>query len=298
MSQNAVEEIRDAEKAKFLFPLSTRLQMGQEPELTEEALIRAAGPGAEKLLPDGKMRRGKWTNEEEVYANHLIENFHDGLIVNATSGITLRSLLADKLLCDPMRISKKFAGDFCVGKQVYAPAGSLQNAPKRTDEDLKERAKILETTRMNFFMKVKNQWQKAHSSKKISSKKRAADCQVVKEDSFTELSTYANDTKATISTKRPAKKKRHASLSENSIALFDLSKIGSVDNDLNRSTKPAHRGKTCKTKEEPLQAANTSVIKSSESVLCLQSYIGGHDLSVDTTMFQPEKEEEILGVQF
>ena len=39
----------------------------------------------------------------------------------------------------------------------------------------------------------------------------------------------------------------------------------------------------------------------SESVLCLQSYIGkrkARDLDVDTTMFHPDNEEEILGVQF
>ena len=37
----------------------------------------------------------------------------------------------------------------------------------------------------------------------------------------------------------------------------------------------------------------------SESILCLQSYISeDNDLQVDTTMFHPEKEEAMLGIQF
>ena len=34
-------------------------------------------------------------------------------------GATLRSYLADKLNCDPMRITKKYAGASCLGRRVY-----------------------------------------------------------------------------------------------------------------------------------------------------------------------------------
>lgn len=64
-----------------------------------------------------KKRSGKWTNEEEVYADMLIELFEKGLI-NEQNGCTLRSCLSRRLHCLPMRISKKYAGKG-IGKAVY-----------------------------------------------------------------------------------------------------------------------------------------------------------------------------------
>jgi len=64
------------------------------------------------------IRKGKWTIEEENYANKIILLFNKGLLP-IPSGTTLRSYLSDKLNCDPMRITKKFAGASCIGKVVY-----------------------------------------------------------------------------------------------------------------------------------------------------------------------------------
>lgn len=69
----------------------------------------------------GPLRKGKWTNEEEKYANKIISYFNKGLL-GIACGTTLRSYLSEKLNCDPMRITKKFAGASCIGKQVYQPA--------------------------------------------------------------------------------------------------------------------------------------------------------------------------------
>jgi hypothetical protein len=63
------------------------------------------------------LRRGKWTQEEESYANRLIQEFKNGLLP-LTDGTTLRTFLSKLLNCDPMRISKKFVGSNCIGKQV------------------------------------------------------------------------------------------------------------------------------------------------------------------------------------
>lgn len=63
------------------------------------------------------LRRGKWTTEEEHYANRLIHEFKSGLLP-LTDGTTLRTFLSKLLNCDPMRISKKFVGQNCIGK-VY-----------------------------------------------------------------------------------------------------------------------------------------------------------------------------------
>lgn len=62
-------------------------------------------------------RSGKWTPEEENFANRLIVDFESGSLVDCEDGCTLRSYLAKKLNCAPMRISKKFAGK-CIGKVI------------------------------------------------------------------------------------------------------------------------------------------------------------------------------------
>jgi len=55
------------------------------------------------------LRRGKWSNEEEAYADKLMNAFKRGLISpNEIEGKTLRCYLAMKLSCLPMRISKKY----------------------------------------------------------------------------------------------------------------------------------------------------------------------------------------------
>ena len=95
----------------------------------ELAAIEAAvadGVGMPPIqLPEGDikskkigLRRGKWTTEEEVYANRLIQEFKSGLLP-LTDGTTLRTFLSKLLNCDPMRISKKFVGQNCIGKQVF-----------------------------------------------------------------------------------------------------------------------------------------------------------------------------------
>lgn len=64
------------------------------------------------------LRRGKWTTEEEAYATRLMNEFKSGLLP-LTDGTTLRAFLSKLLNCDPMRISKKFVGNNCIGKQVF-----------------------------------------------------------------------------------------------------------------------------------------------------------------------------------
>ncbi len=71
-----------------------------------------------KMNKRGELRRGKWTVEEEAYANRLIHEFKLGLLP-LTDGTTLRTFLSKLLNCDPMRISKKFVGQNCIGKQVF-----------------------------------------------------------------------------------------------------------------------------------------------------------------------------------
>lgn len=75
-------------------------------------------PPSSKQKKTNGLRRGKWTSEEENYANRLIQEFKSGLLP-LTDGTTLRTFLSKLLNCDPMRISKKFVGSNCIGKQVF-----------------------------------------------------------------------------------------------------------------------------------------------------------------------------------
>lgn len=69
------------------------------------------------VFQNRKLRSGKWTDEEEQYADLLIELFEKGHI-EEKNGCTLRSFLSRKLHCAPMRISKKYAGKG-IGKMVF-----------------------------------------------------------------------------------------------------------------------------------------------------------------------------------
>lgn len=64
------------------------------------------------------MRKGKWTAEESLYCDRLIEEFKKGNLPLA-EGTTLRTFLSKLLNCDPMRISKKYTGDQCIGKIIF-----------------------------------------------------------------------------------------------------------------------------------------------------------------------------------
>ena len=57
--------------------------------------------------------------EEEAYSTAVIRHFRSGLL-RIEDGMTLRGFLAEKLNCDPMRITKKYAGAACLGKRTFA----------------------------------------------------------------------------------------------------------------------------------------------------------------------------------
>jgi len=83
-------------------------------------------------INDCKTISGKWTSEEETYANKLIYDFQHGNLTDCTDGCTLRSYLAKKLNCAPMRVSKKFAGR-CIGKLVYTTGGNSGKSDHNND---------------------------------------------------------------------------------------------------------------------------------------------------------------------
>eukprot|EP00548_Thalassiothrix_antarctica_P002400 CAMPEP_0194144494 /NCGR_PEP_ID=MMETSP0152-20130528/13544_1 /TAXON_ID=1049557 /ORGANISM="Thalassiothrix antarctica, Strain L6-D1" /LENGTH=611 /DNA_ID=CAMNT_0038844375 /DNA_START=157 /DNA_END=1992 /DNA_ORIENTATION=- len=101
-----------------LQPDSQRAQMSSIQQPTQTPIPSSAHV---KSKTSNSLRRGKWTVEEEAYVARVIQDFNSGYL-NAPAGTTLRSYLSEKLHCDPMRITKKFTGDSCIGKRVFHPA--------------------------------------------------------------------------------------------------------------------------------------------------------------------------------
>eukprot|EP01031_Cornospumella_fuschlensis_P034954 gene34954-42330_t len=97
------------------------------------------------------LRRGKWTTEEEAYANRLIYEFKLGLLP-LTDGTTLRTFLSKLLNCDPMRISKKFVGQNCIGKQVFRRR--QQDLEKLSGEQIEQSRRELADLERKFLERV------------------------------------------------------------------------------------------------------------------------------------------------
>ena len=95
------------------------------------------------------LRKGKWTKDEEDYAYRLAHYFHKGLLP-INKGTMLRLFLAEQLNCEPMRVTKKFSGSSCIGKQIYRPCEPTLETTAETAMALKE----LETLQLNCRVSV------------------------------------------------------------------------------------------------------------------------------------------------
>lgn len=107
------------------------------------------------------LRRGKWTAEEEEYVARVIKDFNNGFL-DAPAGTTLRTYLSDKLNCDPMRITKKFTGESCIGKRVFHPAVRCPNNAEMIDKAQSELRELESRWRKRLDM------QKREAEKKIA----------------------------------------------------------------------------------------------------------------------------------
>jgi hypothetical protein len=70
----------------------------------------------EEILSRMPLRTGKWTDEEVVMADFIIDAFRDGCLCDCYNGTTLRVYLAEKLHCTTMRVSKRYTGKLHLGK--------------------------------------------------------------------------------------------------------------------------------------------------------------------------------------
>jgi hypothetical protein len=78
---------------------------------------------------DRSLNAGKWSIEENVYANQLVFAFEAGLLEDCKEGVTMRSYLSTKLRCPPMRISKKFARMYIGSKTFCRKVGDRECSP-------------------------------------------------------------------------------------------------------------------------------------------------------------------------
>ncbi|CAB9500718.1 expressed unknown protein [Seminavis robusta] len=76
-------------------------------------------PGLSASSGKPPLRSGKWTREEEEFANALIEEFKGGSLSALPEGTSMRGFLAKMLRCVPKRVSKKFENTNYNGKLQY-----------------------------------------------------------------------------------------------------------------------------------------------------------------------------------
>ena len=132
------------------------------------------GTSNSKKQKGQQLRRGKWTPEEEAYANRLIQEFKAGLLP-LTDGTTLRTFLSKLLNCDPMRISKKFVGSNCIGKQVFRRRTADLN--RLTPEQIQTSRAELSDLERRFLERVAQTNRVKNSSNVASSSAAAAAAQ-------------------------------------------------------------------------------------------------------------------------
>jgi len=67
--------------------------------------FKAAPPGATSAaaLFSSSLRSGKWTTEEEAYAQALMREFKAGALMDIPEGTSMRGFLAKRLKCFPKR---------------------------------------------------------------------------------------------------------------------------------------------------------------------------------------------------
>lgn len=128
------EHITKPEVVRSINPIASlhkKIQGRERSNSVPSSLISNRAQTSSRAQPSttsksSNLRRGKWTAEEEAYVARVIQDFNNGHL-NAPAGTTLRTYLSDKLNCDPMRITKKFTGEACIGKRVFHPAVRCPN---------------------------------------------------------------------------------------------------------------------------------------------------------------------------
>mmetsp|Transcript_26148 Transcript_26148/g.26378 ORF Transcript_26148/g.26378 Transcript_26148/m.26378 type:complete len:272 (+) Transcript_26148:68-883(+) len=139
------------------------------------------------------LRTGKWTAEEEKYTAKLMESFLSGSLIfdRDDPPISLRTFLAQKLQCNPMRISKKYPVCYSLGviyqQQVFSEEKLLSQQQQLLAYEKAYREKDIQTQyqrqkRKKYINKYKYDRNKSDSKNGISKESGATSNTVSKEN--------------------------------------------------------------------------------------------------------------------
>jgi hypothetical protein len=87
------------------------------------------------------LRIGKWTEEEEAFAMEMVKQFTSGAL-NIPTGTSLRSYLAKKLRCSPMRISTKLSMELLNGMRIQKKLGQKRFFPTPMPDALRQQNRM------------------------------------------------------------------------------------------------------------------------------------------------------------
>lgn len=171
--QNLDSLIRAAEMAKYA---------PQSSDSKKLLPAKPAGAPPSSIAPvmtvAPESRKGKWSYEELKYAAAILQYFRKGLL-DIPAGTTLRSYMAERLQCDPMRVSKKLAGTHFagipiekkLGKRTFVPCdqGLDPESFQKMIEPVKNKMKALEE---DFLKRLKEDERLAGSETQMSKRKK------------------------------------------------------------------------------------------------------------------------------
>ena len=121
LSSAQYNTLYESDRRQQLYAKNSAISTESEDVSHKPGVLKEAPKTVSPKVKQGtSLRRGKWTVEEEAYVARVIQDFNSGFL-DAPAGTTLRTYLSEKLKCDPMRITKKFTGDACIGKRVFHP---------------------------------------------------------------------------------------------------------------------------------------------------------------------------------
>ncbi len=147
-----IQAARESAQADGVLPSTANNAVLQQARLSlQQQRLSNHLQASNKKKKGPPLRRGKWTPEEEAYAARLIQEFKAGLLP-LTDGTTLRTFLSKLLNCDPMRISKKFVGSNCIGKQVFRRRTADLN--RLTPEQIQQSRNELSELERRFLERV------------------------------------------------------------------------------------------------------------------------------------------------
>ncbi|GLD97611.1 hypothetical protein PINS_up006301 [Pythium insidiosum] len=112
---------------------SSRIPSLSQPRPASTESPRGVDAELEEYASNAPQRIGSWSTEEQIFASALIDAFLEGR-VQCNSGTSLRAFLAERLSCNPMRVSKKLATGKMADRVLPKRLGSAAYRPQHASD--------------------------------------------------------------------------------------------------------------------------------------------------------------------